>query len=271
MDIKDKIFGEFIGTYVMMTIGLGVGAAAKLQTTAGSFTGGLGIAFVWGVAVMLAVYLNRARCEAHFNPAVSVAMAIAGRTHWRDVPAYIIAQTAGAFGGAFTIYAIYRPMIAAFEAAHGIIRGAPGSEITGELFGNYYHLGIAGNSIHMFTAAGVELVGTFFLIRIILSLSDEKNPGRPPDSFSPVIVGFAVMCAIVLISPITQAGLNPARDLAPRIAAVIFGWGRYAFPDETGGFAVVYIAAPLAGASLAALDSRHPGGILRKNSGKDNA
>jgi glycerol uptake facilitator protein len=162
-------------------------------------------------------------------------------------------------------------MIEAYEKANGILRGAPGSEITAELFGNYYTLGIAGENIHMITAALIELFGTAILIKIILTLSDENNNGRPSDNLSPVIVGFAVMCIIVLLSPITQAGINPARDFAPRMIALVFGWGRYAFPDDTGGAFFVYICAPLAGAVLAAYDSKHPGGILRKSNGNDNA
>jgi glycerol uptake facilitator protein len=47
--------------------------------------------------------------------------------------------------------------------------------------------------------------------------------------------------------------LNPARDLGPRLISWACGWGSAAFPDQTGGFFLVYIMAPIAGAILASL------------------
>lgn len=56
-----------------------------------------------------------------------------------------------------------------------------------------------------------------------------------------------------LVAPLTQAGLNPARDFGPRIVSWIFGWSAAAFPDHSGGFFFVYILAPLLGGPIAGL------------------
>ena len=66
-------------------------------------------------------------------------------------------------------------------------------------------------------------------------------------------IGLAVGSIICLIGPLTQAGLNPARDFGPRMVAWANGWGDTAFPDQTGGFFFVYILAPVVGAILASL------------------
>lgn len=57
---------------------------------------------------------------------------------------------------------------------------------------------------------------------------------------------------IALLAPLTQAGLNPARDFGPRLVAWWAGWGAAAFPDRNGGFFWVYILAPVVGAAIAA-------------------
>jgi glycerol uptake facilitator protein len=68
-----------------------------------------------------------------------------------------------------------------------------------------------------------------------------------------MFIGLTVTSIIGLIAPLTQAGLNPARDFGPRLIAWIFGWGSAAFPDQSGGFFFVYILAPIIGGMLASL------------------
>ena len=58
---------------------------------------------------------------------------------------------------------------------------------------------------------------------------------------------------ISLLAPLTQAGLNPARDFAPRLVALLFGWGKWAFPDQMGGAFFVYMLGPVVGGLMAGL------------------
>ena len=62
-----------------------------------------------------------------------------------------------------------------------------------------------------------------------------------------------VTSIICLIAPLTQAGLNPARDLGPRMVAWLMGWGDAAFPDRVGGFLHIYVFSPLIGGVIASL------------------
>jgi len=98
-----------------------------------------------------------------------------------------------------------------------------------------------------------EAIGSFLLVVAIFALAEGCNLGRPNDALAPVFIGLTVTVIICLIAPLTQAGLNLARDLRPRLVAWLSGWGAAAFPDRIGGFFQVYILAPLLGGSLAAL------------------
>jgi glycerol uptake facilitator protein len=90
------------------------------------------------------------------------------------------------------------------------------------------------------------------LVLMIFALTEGCNVGRPNDALAPVFIGLTVTSVICLIAPLTQAGLNPARDLGPRLVAWLMGWGDAAFPDRVGGFFHVYVLAPIVGAVAAA-------------------
>jgi glycerol uptake facilitator protein len=102
-------------------------------------------------------------------------------------------------------------------------------------------------------AIAAEGFGSFLLVLMIFALTEGCNVGRPDDALAPVFIGLTVAMIICLIAPLTQAGLNPARDFGPRLVAWLAGWGSAAFPDQAGGFFFVYIAAPICGGLLAAL------------------
>lgn len=91
------------------------------------------------------------------------------------------------------------------------------------------------------------------LLLMIFALTEGCNVGRPQDAMAPLFIGLTVSSIICLIAPLTQAGLNPARDFGPRIVAWATGWGSAAFPDQNGGFFFVYILGPILGGILASL------------------
>ena len=117
------------------------------------------------------------------------------------------------------------------------------------MFGEFYDTKIVSLPLAIFG----EAFGTFILVVMIFALTEGCNVGRPSDTMAPVFIGLTVSSAICLIAPLTQAGLNPARDLGPRIVAYLVGWGDAALPDAVGGWFWVYVLAPIIGSSLAAL------------------
>lgn len=243
--------GEMLGTFVLTLFGCGAVAVTVLFNAHQEL---MHIALAWGIGVTLAIYLTRHLSCAHLNPAVSIAMTISGRMKVNKLPIYLAAQFLGAILAGLAIYAFFNPSIVAFEAAHQIVRGAPESIRTAMMFGEYYpNPGVAGAVVSMPLAMAVEAFGTFLLVLIIFAMTEDCNVGRPSDNLTPVFIGLTVTSLICLTAPLTQTGLNPARDLGPRLVAWLSGWGEAAFPDKTGGFFFVYILSPIIGGITASI------------------
>ena len=245
--LKNDFLGEVIGSFILVLFGTGSVAAAVLYDAHQSL---FQIGMLWAFAVTFGIYITRNLSNAHFNPAVSVAMVLTGRMSARRLPTYIAGQFIGALLGSLVMYGIYSSSIAQFEAKKNIVRGTFESVATAKMFGEYYNQP-GGYNISMPLAFVAEALGTFLLVLIIFLFTEGANVGRPNDNMAPVQIGLTVGSLLCLLAPITQAGMNPTRDFAPRLVAWVFGWGSAAFPDASGGFFWVYILGPIVGGVLA--------------------
>jgi len=242
--------GETLGTFVLVVFGCGTVAVSVLFD---AHQGLIQIALSWGIGVMLSIYLTRHLSCAHLNPAVSVAMVVGGRMSINKLPVYLLGQFAGAVLAGLIVYGLFSPSIASYEAAHDIIRGTVASVKTAMLFGEYYPSPGGRAVVSMPLAIIAESFGTLVLVLMIFALTEGCNVGRPDEALAPVFIGLTVTAVICLIAPLTQAGLNPARDFGPRLVAWFMGWNDWAFPDQKGGFFFVYILGPLLGGVGAAV------------------
>jgi glycerol uptake facilitator protein len=250
MRVKEFL-GEALGTFILVLFGCGSVAVAVLF---GEYNSIFQIGFVWGIGVTLGIYLTRHLSNAHLNPAVTLAMVVSKRMSAGKIPIYFGAQFFGAILAGGVIYLLFSPSIAAYESLHQIVRGTDASIITGKMFGEYYpNPGWSNAVVSMPLAIAAEAFGTFLLVLTIFGLTEDANAGRPSSTITPLFIGLTVSSIIWLIAPLTQAGLNPARDAGPRLVAWLAGWGEAALPDRCGGFFWVYILAPLAGGLVAAL------------------
>lgn len=250
MIFRREFIGEALGTFVLVLFGCGSVAVSVLFN---AHQGLMQVALAWGIGVTLAIYLTRHLSCAHLNPAVSLAMVASGRMSVSKMPVYIVAQFVGAILAGLVLYMLFSPSIMAYEAAHGIVRGSTESVKTAMMFGEYYPNPGTVAIVSLALAMGAEALGTFLLVLMIFALTEGCNVGRPDNALAPVFIGLTVTSIICLIAPLTQAGLNPARDFGPRLVAWFMGWGDAAFPDHVGGFFHVYILAPLIGGVIAAL------------------
>ena len=245
-----EFIGETLGTFLLVLFGCGSVAVSVLFN---AYQGLLQIAMVWGIGVTLAIYATRHLSCAHLNPAVSLSMYFGKRMKSGKLPVYLLGQFLGAILAGLTIYLLFNPSIVAFEGTHNILRGSEESIQTAKMFGEYYSTADSVAVVSMPLAMAAEGFGTFLLILMIFALTEGCNIGRPNDALAPLFIGLTVTSIICLIAPLTQAGLNPARDFGPRLVAWIFGWGKAAFPDHSGGFFFVYILSPVCGGTLASL------------------
>jgi glycerol uptake facilitator protein len=242
--------GEFFGTFLLVFFGCGSVAAAVLL---GAQVGIFQVAIVWGLGIAIAIHLTGGLSGAHLNPAVTVALASWNGFSWKKVPGYVAVQMFGAFAASALLYVIYSGALTAFESAHGIIRGAPGSEASAMIFGEFFP-NPGGRPLPPVTQVVIawpaafltEVVGTAVLLLVILGVTDKRNHARAA-SLAPLAIGLTITLLISLFGPLTMACFNPARDFAPRLFSSLAGWGAVPFTANGNGWFFVYIAAPLLG------------------------
>src|SRR5262245_23973580 len=129
--LAGKCIAEALGTFILVFFGLGAVHAAVLT---GAQNGLWQVAIVWGVAVMLAIYVVGGVSGAHINPAITVALTAWGRFPWGAVGPYVLAQLAGAVLAAATLYGLYHPYLEAREQKLNVVRGRPGSEVAARCY-----------------------------------------------------------------------------------------------------------------------------------------
>ena len=118
--LRPALFGEFIGTALLIVLGDGVVATDVLLNKASDK---MMITTAWGLAVAMAVYLCGRLSGGHVNPAVTLALAARGEFPRSRVLPYWAAQLAGAFVGALIVYADYAEAFRAFERNEHLVRG----------------------------------------------------------------------------------------------------------------------------------------------------
>jgi len=96
-------------------------------------------------------------------------------------------------------------------------------------------------------ACAAEALGTALLVFFVFALVEPRNSAAPSARGIAFPIGLAVAAIICVVAPLTQAGLNPARDFGPRLFAWGAGWGGVAIPGPRGGFFFVYVLAPMVG------------------------
>jgi glycerol uptake facilitator protein len=266
ISLTAKCLAEVVGTFILIFFGLGAVHAAVLT---GAQSGLWQVAIVWGVAVMLAIYIVGGISGAHINPAITIALAVWGRFSWRGVGPYIVSQVVGAFAAAAFLFVLFQPYIDAREKEKHITRGEPGSEITAMCYGEYFpspgsvstatgpgsdqvvaSLERQYSMVSEMTAMAAEVMGTLLLALAVFALTDPRNAAAPAARLAPAFLGLTVAVLISVIAPLTQACFNPARDFGPRLFTFFAGWGPIAIPGPRGGFFSVYILAPTVGACL---------------------
>ncbi len=259
-DILSAMMGEYFGTFVLVFFGVGsVQAAVATGAQAGLWQ----VAVVWAVGVSLGIYTAASLSGAHINPAITVMAAVYDKFPLKRVMPYWLAQVAGAATAAIVLYAMFAEAIIEFERAKGLLRGGPGSELSAMMFGEYFPnpavFGTAEDAWRVITPSSAfiaEMIGTAMLAFLVSTVTHERNTARPPSAMGAVIIGVGVAAIISVVAPLTQAGLNPARDFGPRLVSYFLGWGEIAIPGPRNGFFTVYILAPICGAVIG-------GGIYR--------
>src|SRR5690348_8050539 len=208
-----ELVAEFLGTMILILFGVGV--VAQVVTNADGKMGGHdSIAWAWGIGVTLGVYVAARLSGAHLNPAVSIALAMFKGFPWRKVAPYAVAQTAGAFLAAIIVRYVYDDLINAIDPGHTIK--------TQIIFATLPGNGSA--PVTLTTAFFDQIVGTAILVFVIFALTTAIN-NPPLANIGPVIIGFLVVAIGMAWGANADYAINPARDLGPRLASWVTGYG----------------------------------------------
>ncbi|GAB2763932.1 MIP/aquaporin family protein [Rhabdobacter roseus] len=231
--------GELIGTLVLILLGNGVVANVVLKQTKGENAGLMAITTGWAFAVVMGVFTANAfgSPDAHINPAVTIAFAVLNQD-FSQVGTYFLAQLMGAFLGAALVWLHYLP--------HWKVTPEPGDKLA--CFSTGPAIRAAGPNFIS------ELLGTLLLIIGIVAISKAgaiPENGAIPSGLGPYLVGLLVWSIGLSLGGTTGYAINPARDLGPRLAHAVLPIPNKGTSDWR--YAWIPVAAPLAGAVLAAL------------------
>ncbi len=214
-----KYFAELIGTLFLVLIGCGS------VVMAGQQVGYLGIAFAFGLTVLVMVYAIGPISGCHINPAITISMLVAKKINAKDAIGYIVAQCIGAILGAAILLAIASGKADYSAAVNGL--GQNGFGI---------------HSPHQYALGAcmlAEVVLTFLFLLVIFGATHPKAP----NGFAGIAIGLTLVLIHTAGIPVTGTSVNPARSLGP---ALLVG-------GEALGQLWLFILAPIIGGIIAAL------------------
>jgi glycerol uptake facilitator protein len=222
-DLGRRLAAELVGTALLVLFGAGSLVAALLVGKGSVTYPGIGIiAFAFAIVVAAVIYMFGPVSGAHINPAVTISLAVVRRFSWSEVIPYIGAQMVGALGGGLLVNAIFGSSALTANVSGGTVVQPGYSDLQ---------------------AIVAEGLGTALLLFAIMALAVDT---RAPAGWAGLVIGLVVACEIMVIGPISNGSVNPARTFGPYAATAILGgstpWGEYC----------VYWAGPVAGAVVAA-------------------
>ncbi|WP_432875421.1 aquaporin Z [Kribbella sp. CA-245084] len=223
-----RIGAEFLGTFWLVFGGCGAAVLAGVVLTPDKVPVGigyLGVALAFGLTVLTMAYAVGHVSGGHFNPAVTIGLAVAKRIEWKWVPTYIVTQivAASAAGAILLAVASGKDGFSAHDsgfASNGYGDRSPGG-------------------YSLLACAIVEIVLTAFFLYVILGATDD----RAPKGFAPIAIGLALTLIHLVGIPVTNTSVNPARSLG-----VAWFAGSSAL-----GQVWLFIVAPIVGAAIAGI------------------
>jgi aquaporin Z len=210
-----RLGAELLGTFWLVLGGVGTAVLAA------EGVGTLGISFAFGLTVLTGAYAFGYVSGGHFNPAVTVGLATAGRFAWKDAPGYIVAQVVGATLAGAVILAIA-------EGNGDFVKGSFGSNGYGDRSPGGYSL------LAVFIT---EIVLTAFFLYVIFGATAK----RAAAGFAGLSIGLALTLIHLISIPVDNTSVNPARSLG-----VAWFAGADALQQVW-----VFILAPVIGAAIA--------------------
>jgi len=235
--MTSPVFGEFMGTLVLVLLGNGVVAGSLLKRSKGEGAGWMAITAGWAFAVMAGAFTAIAcgSSDAHLNPALTIGLAVSSGNFGKILP-YVTAQLVGAFCGQTLVWLHYLP--------HW--KETPDPGLTRACF-------CTSPAIRNFAMNLIsEIIGTLVLVLVIAAIfSKAVSKTGPPAGLGPYIVGALVWGIGLSLGGTTGYAINPARDLGPRLAHACLPLPHKGHSDWS--YAPVPVLGPVLGGTLAGI------------------
>ncbi|MFI8524391.1 aquaporin Z [Promicromonospora sukumoe] len=229
-----RLAAEALGTFVLVLGGCGTAVFAANFPDAETNTVGvgfLGVALAFGLTVVVGAFALGPISGGHFNPAVTLGLAAAGRFSWSDVGGYVVAQVIGGVLGSSVLALI------ALGGPSGYFAAAQESGFAANGFGEHSPDGFGLGSAML---TETVLTGVFLFV-ILGTTARIAAPG-----FAPLAIGLTLTLIHLVSIPVTNTSVNPARSIATAIYAGGWAWGQL----------WVFLVFPVLGAVLAGLAYR---------------
>jgi aquaporin Z len=197
MNMTRRVAAEFFGTFWLVFAGCGAALLAAAYPSLG--IGFLGVSFAFGLAVLTMAYAVGHISGGHFNSAVTIGLWAGGRFKAADVLPYIVAQVIGAIAAAAVLYLMA-------SGKPGWVPGNFAANGFGDLSPGKYGLATC--------FIGEAITTFFFLFVIIGSTSQGAAVG-----FAGIPIGLCLMLTNLVMIPVTNASINPARSTGPALFA----------------------------------------------------
>ncbi len=182
--LKKRCWAEFVGTFVIVFAPVALGSTSKLS---GGESGLMAAAWASGLPVMAMIYALGPICAAHFNPAVTLGFAVAGRYPRSAVLPYWLAQFTGGMAAAGTCAVLF---------GSGAGTHSPSGSV--------------------FAAFGMELVISAILMLVIMAVATDKRTSGAVPGLS---IGLTVVFNVLIAGSVSGGSMNPARSLGPLVFA----------------------------------------------------
>jgi len=222
-----ELIGELVGTFILILFG--TAAVAQYVVSEGKAGDWSTLTWGWVAGLIMGIYVAGRLGAGHLNPAVTLAMAVYRKLPWRNVLPYALAQTLGAFLAALVTRGVYNS---------GIVAVDPGlTSASQTIFSTLPNHGVT-------TAFFDQVVGTALLVFVLFALLATLQGAA--SMLLPFMVGLLLLGIGFAWGTNAGYAINPARDLGPRLATLVTGYGD-ALKDQNG---YLYFWVPIVGPLL---------------------
>ena len=228
-----KYLAEYLGTFALLLFG---GGAAVFSLADPGNARVVLVSCAFGITVLAGAYVFGDLSGGHFNPAVTLSMALSRRMPLQDVVPYLIAQILGGLTGLGVVFGIASGSSSAFSLAQGAALGSQCYAGSGAPSGCTFSVG----SVFL-----VELAATFVFVLVIQFVTRPESGAK---NLAPIVIGLTLAVTNLFAINVDGASINPVRSFSPAVLSMYWSSASWAIQESW-----LFWVAPVLGGLLASV------------------